>query len=206
MDSRHGITTFLLPLCSWGTLVVPKSTSRGWEDLIFGHKPRAQANSMKRKDFSWLLLSGRREHKLYQLAQAPARVQGKAQANARSKLARRVRKRNNFSTCATRVIYLTSKLAATAEAGMLLSMAPQLASNTLELHAVARWRSENDDLTPPVATLAKTSKQDYRGSLETYLLARPLISSVLSSAYKEQEFRDRENVQFSYRTELNLGE
>jgi hypothetical protein len=119
-------------------------------------------------------------------------------------LASRVKKRDNFSPSTARVKYVTSKLPSP-------SLASQLVSNALELYAVARRCSESDDLALCIEARAKTSQrrqntQDYRGSLETYLLARSALCCVLSSAYKAQEFRDRENVQNSCRTELNLGE
>jgi hypothetical protein len=43
-------------------------------------------------------------------------------------------------------------------------------------------------------------------SLETHLLARSLVRSVLSNTYRQHTALSFENVQFSCRTELNLGE
>src|SRR6266478_1680214 len=80
MEKRHDLTILLLALRSWGTLVVPKSTSGGCYFSVFEHKRRAQAKSLRGKGLSSLVLCGRSEHKQQSLSCELVQRKSRAQA------------------------------------------------------------------------------------------------------------------------------
>jgi hypothetical protein len=147
VDARHNLTTFLLPLRSWGTLVVPKSTSSGWDISVFEHKLKAQANYLKGKELSALVLSARIEHNRKVLV--PSLVRGKRRAQAfRPPTPLLKRGKHKLLTRNVR--------------------------NSLKLVAVKRSHSLRDDLARCVETLVKTSKRRQNDSLEAPIINRLL--------------------------------
>jgi hypothetical protein len=152
VDSRHDLTTLLLALRSWGTLVVPKSTSSGWDIPVFERKLRAQAKSLKIKRVNLLVLLESVEHKRDNLSFGLVRKKSRAQADCPPSALFR---RENTRLLARKV------------------------RNPSKLTAVKHSARFRDDLAECVKTRVKTSKRGQNAGLEVPIINRLLARKSL---------------------------